>query len=28
VRVDVAGKSFGKPDANHKYWRVVVSYDC
>jgi hypothetical protein len=28
VRVDVAGKGFGKPDANRKHWRVVVSYDC
>jgi hypothetical protein len=28
VRVDVTGKGFGKPDANHKHWRVVVSYDC
>jgi hypothetical protein len=28
VRVNVTGKGFGKPDANSKSWKVVVSFDC
>jgi len=28
VHVDVTGTGFGKPDANVKNWKVVVTYDC
>ena len=28
VRVNVTGTGFGKPDANSKAWKVVVTYDC
>jgi len=28
VRVSVSGTGFGKPDANSKKWKVVVSFDC
>jgi hypothetical protein len=28
VRVNLTGTGFGKPDANSKNWKVVVSYDC
>jgi hypothetical protein len=28
VRVNVSGQGFGKPDANSKNWKVVVSFDC
>ena len=28
VHIDVTGTGFGKPDANVKNWKVVVTYDC
>lgn len=28
VRVNVSGTGFGKPNANVKNWKVVVTYDC
>jgi hypothetical protein len=28
MHVDVTGTGFGKPDANVKNWKVVVTYDC
>jgi len=28
VAVNVVGTGFGKPDANAKHWKVVVSFDC
>jgi hypothetical protein len=28
VHVDVTGTGFGKPNANVKNWKVVVTYDC
>ena len=28
VHIDVSGTGFGKPDANVKNWKVVVTYDC
>ena len=28
VHVDVSGTGFGKPNANVKNWKVVVTFDC
>ena len=28
LRVNVSGTGFGKPNANGKNWKVVVTYDC
>jgi hypothetical protein len=28
VRVNVSGTGFGKPNANVKNWKIVVTYDC
>ena len=28
VHIDVKGTGIGKPDANAKHWKVVVTYDC
>ena len=28
VHIDVSGTGFGKPDANAKNWKVVVTFDC